>query len=161
MSDILANPKVKQTLTSVDEKYWYQFGWKVEHHSVTCQKCGALERSTQVYKVFAHYLYTPHTLVTKYLPYNGVPLEGPQTLPIHFVTIASEHSSCAHCVPVDLSFPSDAAYRAHLKEKATEITAAARRDNEMRSIFGGPPARKTTSSAGPKVTLADFMKGMD
>lgn len=160
--DLLEHPKVKQTLTSVDEKYWYPFGYKVEVHSVTCQSCGTVERSTSIYKVFAHYLYSPHTSVHKLVPVGGDHNVYAAALPVHFVNITSQAPICGLCVESQLEFTSDSDWRIHLRTRAAEITQAARRSNELRDIFGGPPARKAPPStqAAPKVSLSDFLKGM-
>lgn len=160
MTDIQNTPSVKQTLTQSDEKYWYPFAYKVEKHVCTCAQCGAQEHSTLTYKVFAHYLYTEHTYAHKAVPV-GFALDA--RLPIHAVTVASSMPTCAQCAISTLEFGSDKEWRTYLSSEAARITAAARRDNELRAIFGGPPVRPRTSPdspAKPKVSLADFLKDL-
>lgn len=160
-TQLLEHPKVKQTLTSVDEKYWYPFSYKVQHHKVTCECCGRTEQSTLTYKIFAHYLYTPHTGVTKWVPIGGSHVQTPG-LPTHIVHVESTQSTCHACAVPTLEFNGDTEYRSFVMSRAAEITQAARRSNELREIFGGPPARKAApaAQAAPKVTLFDFLKGM-
>lgn len=158
MTDLLKEPAVKQTLTQSDEKYWYPFAYKVEVHTCRCEQCGAEEISTLTYKIFAHYLYTEHTFAHKSVPV-GAALDS--RLPIHTVRIESAMPTCAHCAVPTLHFQSDKEWRAYLQKEGARRTAEARRDNELRAIFGGPPVKpKAAVVEKPKVSLTDFLKGL-
>lgn len=156
---LLEHPKVKQTLTQSDEKYWYPFGYKLERHSITCMACGRNTISTSIYKVFAHYLYSPHTSVHKMIPVGGYNIDP--LLPIHLVEVRSIAPVCGECYKQHaVTFNNDTDWRAFLRSEASKRTQEARRDNQLREIFGGPPARKASPStqAAPKVSLSDFLK---
>lgn len=155
MTDLLNNLQVKQTLTQSDEKYWYPFAYKVELHICKCAQCGAEEHSTLTYKIFAHYLYTEHTYAHKAVPI-GFALDS--RLPVHTVSINSSMPACAQCAVPTRDFASDLEWRAFLKEEGAKRTAAARRDNDLRAIFGGPPQK--AKAEGAKFSLDDFLKGM-
>lgn len=152
--DLLKQPEVKKTLTQSDERYWYPFAYKVEKHICTCASCGAQEQSTLTYKIYAHYLYTEHTYAHKSVPV-GFALDT--RLPVHTVRMESSMPACTQCAVPTRDFASDSEWRAFLREEGARRTAAARRDNELRAIFGGPPAKVKVE--GPRVSLDDFLKG--
>lgn len=161
---LLDDPKVRQTqltMTEGDALYYYPFAYKMERHTTICHGCGRSAHSTNTYKVFAHYLYTPHSTAHKMLPIGGYALDP--KLPVHVVNTISSQPVCSDCVIPTLEFQSDTEWRTHLRAEGERRTAEARRSNELREIFGGPPRRTPAASEGttkPKVSLDDFLKDL-
>lgn len=160
MDNSLLNSAAKSTQVVMhegDQRYWYPFAYKVEKHTCTCHSCGRTTATTSTFKVFAHYLYTPHSTAHKALPIGGYPLDP--TLPIHLVETTSSQPVCAECVVPTLEFHSQEEWRSNLRAEGERRTAEARRSNELREIFGGPP-RKTSATDKPKITLFEFLKDL-